>query len=95
VASQLFWLVATLEVALSMRFALVLRNVAPPELSAHHFALATGQRKDSWLACAVIWLAILSKGCPIRSALLVTGALVLVWLFRRTVQRLRSLGRKL
>ena len=90
-ASQLFWLVATLNVVLSVGFALRTRNVTTGEPSEKHLTLARGQRKDDWLTCAVIWSALMSKGQPISPVLFLVGAMVLAWLTQRTVHRVRLL----
>jgi cobalamin synthase len=91
IASQLFWCVATLNVVFSFHFNLRARNVTPPELPERLFTLARGQRKDDWLTCVVIWFVLLSKGCPIRQALFLVGAMVLAWLTQRTLHRVRLL----
>jgi hypothetical protein len=90
-ASQLFWLVATLNVVVSFGFALRARNVTTRELPERHLTLARGQRKDDWLTCVVIWSALMSKGCPIRTVLFLVAAMVLAWLTQRTVHRVRLL----
>jgi hypothetical protein len=91
VVSQFFWLAATLAVALAIGFALRVRAVATDRIAASHFTLSRGQRKDNWLTCAVIWIMLLSEGCPIRHALSLAGAMILAWLAARTLQRMRSL----
>jgi hypothetical protein len=53
-SSDLFWVVATVQVALSIGLVLRLRRIPKGEVSDRQQALATGQRKDSWLACAVV-----------------------------------------
>jgi len=90
VASKLFWLIASLEIALSIGFAVLLNKVPTLKLTTSHFVLARGQRQDNWLACAVIWTVVLSVKCPIQEALEVMGAMLLAWLARRTAQRLRQ-----
>jgi len=89
VASKLFWLIASVEIALSIGFAVLLNRVPTVKLTTSHFVLARGQRQDNWLACAAIWTVILSESGPIREMLQVTGAVVLAWLIHRTAQRLR------
>ena len=80
-----------MEVVLSIGFVLRCRTALVRNLKADRDALAQSQRKDIWLACAVIWAIILSDGCPVRDLLCLLGAVALVWLLRRTVQRLRML----
>ena len=89
--SQLFWLAATLAVALAIGFAVRVRAVATDRLAQSHFTLSRSQRKDNWLTCAVIWIMLLSEGCPFRDALSLAGAVALAWLATRTLQRMRSL----
>lgn len=89
--SQVFWFVATLEVVLSIGFAVLVRKVPTPDLSARHPTLARSQGKDNWLACAVIWIVVFSEGYPMRQALVIPGAMILAWLARRTLYRVRSL----
>ena len=92
--SQLFWLAATLEVAISIRLVLRLRDVPRRSVTTRHLGLAAGQRKDSWLACATIWAVALSRDGPVHDALAFAGLAVLAWLFSRTVRRLRLLAGK-
>lgn len=91
VASQLFWLIATLEVILSVGFAVLVGKVPTLKLTPSHFSLARSQRKDNWMACAVIWTVVFSEGCPVRTLLWVAGAMILAWLIQRTLYRVRSL----
>lgn len=91
-ALQFFWLVATIDVVLSIGFELCIRTGSTPNLNTERAAtLASSQRKDTWVACAVIWAVLLSDGCPLRWLACVTGAAVLTWLPQRTVQRFRAL----
>lgn len=87
--SQLFWLIATVDITVSIGFALLVRRVPNVKLTADHFDLARGQKKDNWLACGIIWVTIFSESSPIREAVWVVGALLLAWLIQRTVYRLR------
>ena len=91
-SSDLFWLVATVQVALSIGLVLRLRRTPKGEVSGRQHAVATGQRQDSWLACAVVWAVILSKGSAVHDPLCVAGAFVLAWLLGRTLRRLISFG---
>jgi cobalamin synthase len=93
VSSDLFWLVATAQVALSIGLVLRLRRVPKPRVSARHHAMANGQRQDSWLACAIVWGVILSKGSDLQGPLCAAGVVVLVWLMVRTSRRLIALSR--
>ena len=90
VITQLFWLIASVEVVLAIAFALRMRKVATPDLQPMHFALARSQRQDNWLVCAVIWIVLLSADSPVKPALSMAGALALGWLGQRTLHRLRS-----
>jgi len=94
VASQLFWLIATLEVGLSIGFALLVNKIPNLRLTDDDFRLARSQRKDNWLACAVIWTVVFSEGCPIRQALWFVGAMLLAWLIQRTAHRVRRVLRR-
>jgi hypothetical protein len=87
-SSDLFWLVATVQVALSIGLVVRLRRIPRGEVSERQQALATGQRQDSWLACAVVWAVILSKGSAMHDPLCVAGAVVLAWLLVRSSRRL-------
>jgi hypothetical protein len=91
VVSQFFWFVATFDVVLSFGFAVLMRRRSRPDTLATHRALARSQEKDNWLACVVVWAVIFSEGCPIRPALFVLGAMILAWLARRALFRVRSL----
>lgn len=91
VASQFFWLLASMQVVLSISFTLRLRKIAAPLPTKDHFALARGQRKDSWLACAVIWIVLFTADAPFGSLLVLAGTVVIAWLCQRTVQRFRLL----
>jgi cobalamin synthase len=87
-SSDLFWLVATVQVALSIGLVLRLRRTPKGEVSDRQQELATGRRQDSWLACAVVWAVILSNGSAVHDPLCVAGAVVLAWLLERTLRRL-------
>jgi hypothetical protein len=91
VVSQFFWFAAALEVVSAIGFALRVRSVATNQLSAGHFTLSRSQRKDNWLACALIWIVALSDGFAYRYALSLAGTMALAWLMLRTLQRFRSL----
>jgi len=93
VATQLFWFLATLQVALSIGFAVIVRRLPQPQLHARDFALARSQRKDNWLTCAIVWIVLLGDRMPAKGLVLTVGALVLAWLSRRTLQRVRLLQR--
>ena len=92
--SQFFWFAATLEVVLAIGFALRVRAVATDRLAASHFTLSRSQRQDNWVACAVIWVVLLSDGWPFRYVLSLAGAMALAWLTQRTLQRVRSLPQR-
>ena len=91
-ALQFFWLVATTYVLLLLGFVLRIRAGGTAKSKAGRaYTLARSQRKDTWVACAIIWAVLLSDGCPIRLLLCVAGAALLTWLLQRTVRRFRSL----
>jgi len=93
VVSDFFWLVATLDLAMSLGLDWRIRHSESREPTDEHLALRRGLRQDSWLACALIWTVLLSEGCPIRPALTLIGSMTLVWLLKRAVRRIRSLKR--
>lgn len=91
--SKLFWLTATLEIALAIGFAVLVNKVPNVRLTPNHFNLAKSQKKDNWLACIVIWAVVFSEGLPVRTILWAAGTLVLGWLIHRAllrVHRIRS-----
>ena len=90
-ATQLFWFLATLQVVLAIGFAVMVSRVPQPQLLASDFVLASSQRKDNWLTCAIVWMVLLADTLPAKELLLIVGALVLAWLSRRTLQRVRLL----
>jgi hypothetical protein len=91
-ALRFFWLIATIDIVVSIGFALCVRTRITPKFNTDRTdALASSQRKDNWIACAGIWAVLLSDECPIRWFLFVTGAAVLTWLLQRTVQQFRTL----
>jgi cobalamin synthase len=91
VASDIFWILATLDVVVSVVFMVRVQSVvaSSPARQTRLFAIAQGQQKDSWLACAIVWVVLLSDGCPVRNYLFVGGALIIAWLLQRTLQRYR------
>jgi len=88
VISDLFWLVATAQVAIAIGLVVRLRRLRVREVADRHFALATGQRQDSWLAAAVVWAVILGKGTELHEPLCLVGSAVLGWLILRSLRRL-------
>lgn len=92
-ASQLFWFAATVDIALSIAFAVLVGRVPTPRLTPDHFSLSSSQRKDNGLACALVWLIIFSGSSALAQPLRLGGTLVLAWLVQRTAQRLRLLRR--
>lgn len=92
IADSLFWLVAALQVIVSIGFMLQIRKVKPKQRKPVHRLLARGQYQDGLLSAMTLWAVLLSRGSPLmRSALDLLGTLVLLWLMTRTIQRLRSL----
>ena len=93
-ASQFFWFMATLDVVVSIGIEVWARSARSRALKTDRYtSLVLGQRKDTWLVCAVVWIVLLSDGLPLRWLLHVAGTVVLLWLLRRTVQRSRSFRR--
>ena len=68
-------------------------RVPQPQLLASDFVLASSQRKDNRLTCAIVWFVLLGDRLPAKELLLMVGTLVLAWLLRRTLQRVRLLQR--
>ena len=90
VISDAFWVMATAQLMVAIGLVLQLRRVPKREASARHFALATGQRQDSWLAAAIVWAVILGKGSELHEPLCIAGGAVLAWLIVRSLRRLAS-----
>ena len=88
-ASDIFWIFATLNVVISVMLMVRVRSASSGALTAEHVALARGQQKDGWLACAVVWMVLLSEGCPVRDYFFIAGAPVVAWLLHRAVRRYR------
>ena len=65
VVNVLFWLVAARQVAVAIRFVLLIRKVAPHERRPAHLALARGQCLDGLLSAVTLWGVVLSKGWPL------------------------------
>lgn len=89
--SGIFWLSATLNIALSIGlnvwiYALRRRNKAGVRLEA-----TRGQYQDIWLSTAIVWTVLLDPGWPDRWFLYLAGAAALQWLAVRTLRRVRSL----
>jgi len=92
--SKLFWLVAVAQLVASLRFAALVRVIERPRVTSQVLKLASGQRQDSWLAAAVIWIVILLKDTAYVEALYLSGAGTLAWLTARAVQRIGALARQ-
>ncbi len=91
VASQSFWFIATLDVVVSIGIEIWIRTTRTRSIGTDQLiSLATGQRKDTWLVCAIVWIVLLGYGFPVQWLLHVAGAGALLWLLRRTLQRLRA-----
>ena len=94
VASQSFWFIATLDVVVSIGIEVWVRTTRTRGVGTDRLiSLTTGQRKDTGLACAVIWIVLLGDGLPVQWLLHVAGVGALLWLLRRTLQRMRSFAR--
>lgn len=86
--SDLFWLCAIVQLFASLKFVFLVRQLDGPRVTAQVIKLASGQRQDSWLACAVIWGMIICKSSPYSEALFIAGSVALVWLIVRAGQRI-------
>ena len=85
---------ATLEIALSIGFAVLVGKAPQAGFTPAHFALARSQKKDNWLACGLIWCVVLAQDSAVRQVLWIGGGLVLGWLIQRTLHRMRTLQRR-
>ena len=94
-ASHFFWFMATLYVVVSIGIEVCIRTTrARNWWEAEQVTyLVSGQRKDTWVACAVVWIVLLSNGFQNVWLLHATGAATLAWLLRRTAQRLPAVRR--
>jgi len=91
VESDLFWLCAIVQLVVSLRFTLRVRQLEKPRVTEQVLKLANGQRQDSWLASAVIWGIIACKTLPYSEALYIAGSAGLIWLILRACQRMNLL----
>jgi hypothetical protein len=91
VASQIFWLVATLNIVLALGFEMLVRKVNMAVTQAHRIALARGQHRDNWLACATIWVGHASGQMTAHELVMLAGAMLLAWLTQRAACRLSLL----
>jgi hypothetical protein len=91
VASQVFWLTATLNVALALGFELLVRSSRGSAARDQRIALARGQHKDNWLSCATIWIGLASAHMSGHELPMLAGAMLFAWLTRRAASRLRLL----
>jgi hypothetical protein len=91
IASQCFWVAATLNIVFSFGFVRKLRSAPKGTLLAVHYALAQGQRKDNWLLCGLIWGAIFFKRWGAIDILFLVSLPILIWLLQRTLERLQAL----
>ena len=89
--SQFFWFMATLDVLVLIAIEVWICIARTRSLKPDPFtSLVRSQRKDTWLVCAAVWIEILSDGFPMQWSIHFAGAVALLWILRRTVQRLRS-----
>lgn len=86
--ADLFWLCAIVQLFVSLKFVALVRQLDGPNVTAKVRKLASGQRKDSWLASAAIWGMILFNGSTYSDALFVAGSVTLVWLIVRACKRI-------
>ena len=90
----LFWLVALVQVAVAVRFSILMYALSPRLRHPRNYFLVRGQFEDGLLSAAVMGAIFLSKGArAIRDVLDLAGAFVLLWLVRRTLHRMRVLRR--
>lgn len=57
-------------------------------------SLAIGQRKNTWLVCAIVWIVAVGNGLSAQWLLHASGTVGLLWLLRRTAQRMDSFARE-
>lgn len=92
VEDVVFWLLTFLYVLIAVRFANVILDIPDRLHKPRKFFLVQGQFKDGLLSALVMWSIFLSKNTPsIKNALDLGGALLLMWLIRRTLHRIRVL----
>ena len=88
--SNVFWILATLEVLVSIGVEgwiwLIAKRGHKSERST---AVAIGQRKDIWLVCCIVWIVLIGDHVSSWSLLHAAGASTLLWRLWRTLQRLR------
>ena len=95
VASQSFWFIATLDVVASIGIEIWVRMTRTRSIGTDRLiSLATGQRKDTWLVCAIVWIVVLGDGFPLPWLLHAAGTVAMSWLLRRAVQRILYFARR-
>ncbi len=96
--SQSFWFIATLEIVVSIGIEIWIRMTRSRRLKTkqteHLISLAIGQRKDTWLVCAIVWVVLLGDGFPLPWLLHAMGTVAMSWLLLRAVQRMLSFARR-
>ena len=88
VESDFFWLCATVQLVVSLRFVSLVRQFRGAKVTATLTKLANGQRQDSWLASGIVWGMILCRGMPYSNALFDAGSVALAWLIVRSCNRI-------
>lgn len=93
--SRLFWFFATFDVVISIGIEVWVRTARTCSLKANRLtSLAIGQRKDTWFVCAIVWIVAVGNGLPAQWLLHASGTVGLLWLLRRTAQRMDSFARE-
>jgi hypothetical protein len=88
----LFWLATLFYVLIAVRFAMMIRDIPDMLHKPRNWLLVQGQFKDGLLSAAIMWAIVLCKNAPgIRNALDLGGAVLLLWLTRRALHRIRTL----
>ena len=87
--SAIFWVAATINILLSIGFALR-TSIRGRQGRARSAATGSRQHQDFWLATGTVWLVLLTNGRTLQWAFHLMGIAVLVWLTWRTVRRARS-----
>ena len=95
VVSRSFWFIATLDVVVSMGIEISIRTTRTHSIGSDRLiSLATGQRRDTWLVCAIIWIVLLGDGFSMEWMLHAVGAVAMSSFLLRALRRMLYLARK-
>ena len=95
VVSRSFWFIATLDVVVSMGIEISIRTTRTHSIGSDRLiSLATGQRRDTWLVCAIIWIVLLGDGFSMEWMLHAVGAVAMSSFLLRALRRMLTLARK-